>query len=382
MSEQGKGFLLGPVQRKIVAAALSFLAVILIFSLSLLVFFILQRVVTYFSGVIWPLAVAGILALILRPLVKWLEGVCKLSRVVSIIVLYALALLAGCGLLALAAPAVISQLMDFVAQAPVLLDNAKEFLENRFPDLLETFRFDWLKEYFDTVVEGLRQMAAVSLPVIREAGAWVFGLFGAAAAIAIVPIYLFYFLLSDRDIIRDLENEMDFLGQNIRQDMLFLMREFASILVAFFRGQLLIGVIMGVLLALGFTLCGLKFGLLLGLAIGILNIIPYLGTILGLATVLPIAFFQPEGGWAVLALTLAVFFAVQVIEGYLLTPKIMGRQTGLHPLAVIISIFFWGTALKGLLGMVLAIPLTAFFIIAWRLLKRKYLTPAQIRQTA
>ena len=373
---------MGPVQRKVVAAALSFLAAILIVSLSLLVFFILQRVVSFFSGVIWPLAVAGILALILQPLVKWLERVCKLSRVVSIIVLYALVVLTGSGLLALAAPAVISQLMDFVALTPVLLDNAKVFLENRFPDLLENFRFEWLKEYFETVLERLRQMAAVSLPVIREAGVWVFGLFGVAAAVAIVPIYLFYFLLTDRDITWDLENEMDFLGQKIRQDLLFLMREFASILVAFFRGQLLIGVIMGVLLAFGFTLCGLKFGLLLGLVIGILNIIPYLGTILGLATVLPVAFFQPQGGWALVGLALAVFFAVQVIEGYLLTPKIMGRQTGLHPLAVIISIFFWGTALKGLLGMVLAIPLTAFFIIAWRLLKRKYLTPAQTQQPA
>lgn len=376
MSANG-GNLLGPVQRKIAGAAVSFLAVMVIFSLGLLVFFILQKVVTFFSGVIWPLAAAGILALILRPLVKWLERVFRLSRTASIIVLYALVLLAGCGLLALAAPAVISQVVDFVALAPVLLDNAKVFLESRFPDLLENFRFEWFKEYFDTALEGLRQMAAVSLPVIREAGMWVFGLFGTAAAVAIVPIYLFYFLLTDRDPTQDLENEMVFLGKEVRADLVFLVREFAAILVAFFRGQLLIGLIMGVLLAIGFTLCGLKFGLLLGLTIGILNIIPYLGTILGLATVLPIAFFQPEGGWMLLAFTLLVFFAVQIIEGYLLTPKIMGRQTGLHPLAVIISIFFWGTALKGLLGMVLAIPLTAFFIIAWRLLKRKYLTRPQ-----
>ncbi len=374
MSANGER-LLGPVQRKIVGAALSFLAVVLIVSLSLLVFFILQRVVAFFSGVIWPLVTAGILALMLRPLVRWLERVFKLSRTFSIVILYALVLLAGCGFLALIVPAMISQLMDFVEQAPVLFENAKGFLLNKFPDLLQNIRFDWVKEYFNTLLEGIRQMAAVSLPVIREAGAWVFGLFGMAAAVAIVPIYLFYFLMTDRDPIRDLENEMKFLSKGIRQDLVFLVREFASILVAFFRGQLLIGVIMGVLLATGFTLAGLKFGLLLGLLIGILNIIPYLGTILGLATVLPIAFFQPQGGWALLGLTLLVFFAVQIIEGYLLTPKIMGKQTGLHPLAVIISIFFWGTALKGLLGMVLAIPLTAFFIIAWRLLNRKYLAP-------
>jgi predicted PurR-regulated permease PerM len=73
-------------------------------------------------------------------------------------------------------------------------------------------------------------------------------------------------------------------------------------------------------------------------------------------------------------LTLLVFVLVQVIEGYVLTPKIMGKQTGLHPVTIIVAIFFWGTALGGILGMVLAIPLTAFFVTAWRLGKHKYFT--------
>ena len=112
----------------------------------------------------------------------------------------------------------------------------------------------------------------------------------------------------------------------------------------------------------------------LGLFIGLLNIIPYFGTMIGLATVLPIAWFQPEGGGALLAgIALAIFVAVQMLEGYFLTPRIMGNKTGLHPLTIIIAIFFWGTALGGILGMILAIPLTAFFVVAWRLLREKYL---------
>jgi predicted PurR-regulated permease PerM len=66
---------------------------------------------------------------------------------------------------------------------------------------------------------------------------------------------------------------------------------------------------------------------------------------------------------------------VQSVEGWFLTPKIMGQRTGLHPVIIIISIFFWGTALDGILGMLLAIPLSAFVVIAWRLGKRKYLKP-------
>ena len=80
---------------------------------------------------------------------------------------------------------------------------------------------------------------------------------------------------------------------------------------------------------------------------------------------------QPEAVAAV-GLVLLVFVIVQNIEGWYLTPKIMSDRTGLHPVAIIVSIFFWGTALGGILGMVLAIPLTAFFVTAWRLVKRKY----------
>ena len=69
---------------------------------------------------------------------------------------------------------------------------------------------------------------------------------------------------------------------------------------------------------------------------------------------------------------MGAFVLVQLLEGYLLTPKIMGRQTGMHPVVVIVAIFFWGTALGGILGMIAAIPLTAFLIVVWRLLRRKY----------
>jgi predicted PurR-regulated permease PerM len=152
----------------------------------------------------------------------------------------------------------------------------------------------------------------------------------------------------------------------------FLIREFVTIMESFFRGQILIGLIMGALLAVGYTVVGLKFGLFVGLALGVLNIVPYLGTILGLGVALPLAFFQPGGGWAMVGLVLLVKVIVQCIEGWFLTPKIMGDRTGLHPVTIIVAVFFWGTAFGGILGMLLAIPLTAFFVTAWRLAKQKY----------
>lgn len=129
---------------------------------------------------------------------------------------------------------------------------------------------------------------------------------------------------------------------------------------------------MGVLLAAGFSLVGLKFGLVIGLALGVLNIVPYLGTMVGLAVALPLAFFQPDGGWALVGWVLLVKIIVQIIEGWFLTPKIMADRTGLHPAVIIFAIFFWGTALGGMLGLVFAIPLTAFFVTALRLVRQKY----------
>ena len=101
--------------------------------------------------------------------------------------------------------------------------------------------------------------------------------------------------------------------------------------------------------------------------------IPYLGSIIGLAIAIPLALAQPDGDLTLIGLTLVVFIVVQQIEGWYLTPKIMGNRTGLHFMAIIVAIFFWGTALGGILGMILAIPLTAFLASLWRLARQKWI---------
>ena len=99
---------------------------------------------------------------------------------------------------------------------------------------------------------------------------------------------------------------------------------------------------------------------MLGLVLGFLNIIPYLGSIIGLAICLPLAFFQDGGGMLKLALVVLVFTLVQMIEGYILTPKIMGDRTGLHPVAIICAVLLCG-GLWGFWGVFFAIPLATLF---------------------
>jgi predicted PurR-regulated permease PerM len=146
-----------------------------------------------------------------------------------------------------------------------------------------------------------------------------------------------------------------------------------DIVVLFFRGQLLIAFLQGLIMAVGYSMAGLSCGFLLGLLFGLLNLIPYLGNLVGLAIALPLAWFQPGGGPGVVLGVLTALGVAQAIESYYLTPRIMGKQTGLHPMVVIFAMFFWGKAMGGILGLVLAIPLTAFLVVFWRLAKEKYL---------
>lgn len=369
--------LLSPVQKRLVGAALGFAAVVSILGLVILCVRVLGLIVAGFSAVIWPLATAGILALILRPVVAifdtWLRG----RRLAAVILLYGLVLLAAAGAILAVAPAVISQVVDFFAYLPTLWQKTLAWGEAHFPEWLAVARRylenPTLKSLADSLTQQLQDVVGHLAPSLLSAGAGVFGFFGLVASLAVVPVYLFFFLLSEKgDPVAQLESNLPFLRADHRADVLFLAREFVGIVVAFFRGQILIGVIMGVLLALGFSLAGLRFGLALGLLIGLLNIIPYLGSILGLSIVLPLAFLQPEGGLGLVAIVLGVFALVQAVEGWFLTPRIMGERTGLHPVAIIVAVFFWGHALGGVLGMLLAVPLTAFFVTAWRLARRKY----------
>jgi predicted PurR-regulated permease PerM len=189
----------------------------------------------------------------------------------------------------------------------------------------------------------------------------------------VAPIYFAFFLMADTSRIDHLERYIPLLKSETRKDLLYLFKEFLNIIVAFFRGQLVIAFLQGLLFAIGFTIVGLKYGFVIGLTLGFLNIVPYLGNIIGLGTALPLAFFQPGGGITRVLAVLVVFAVVQLIEGYLLTPKIMGDRTGLHPVVIILAIFFWGSALNGIMGMILAIPLTAFLVVFWRLVREKYM---------
>lgn len=372
------GLMLTALQRRLITTALAGLSLFVICVLLFILFKVLSAIVAEFSNVLLPLAVAGILAALLRPVANFIEKHTRLGRLGATISLYLIALLVFTVCLWLFLPVIISQSIQFCKELPAILESLRNLLATSFPQLLtfltEIFGEDTLANLGQQVKTQFTENArALTLATASAGYRYFMVIFGITAATAIVPVYLFFFLKSNPLSGEEVAKQLSWVREDIRNDILFLGKQFVESIETFFQGQILIGMIMGILLATGFSLAGITFGFFIGLAIGLLNIIPYLGTIIGLSTVLPVAYLQPDGGMWLAAIALGIFILVQLIEGYLLTPRIMGNRTGLHPLTIIIAIFFWGTALDGLLGMILAIPLTAFFVVAWRLLREKYL---------
>jgi len=364
-------------QKRIVASAVTVLSLVVILAAVAAFFWLIANFLRTFSHVFLPLAVAGVVALVLQPFYDFLR---KKARLPVPLALFALFLSAVVPLAAFAwffGALIAEQCEEMIKQFPEVWQKARTQFEQRWPQVIEFLGDHPIGQRIRGAVEGQQEALMDGLQFVGgkalSAGAGVLRGAGVMLSWAVMPVYLVFFLIGGRLEVGKLDDYLPFLKPDTRKDVIFLVKEFVNILVAFFRGQLLIALLQGLLFAVGFSVVGLKFGFVLGLLLGFLNIIPYLGSMVGLGITLPLAYFQLGGGWGTLVGVLVVFVVVQMIEGYVLTPKIMGERTGLHPMAIIVAVFFWGSALSGILGMILAIPLTAFLVVFWRLAKDKYI---------
>jgi predicted PurR-regulated permease PerM len=363
-------------QKSIIAAALTTISLAFIVGILLWLCKQLLIFVSYFSGIFLPLAVAAILATLLKPLFAWAHQQLKSRTLALVLVLLVLMVPTGLffyyfgGML-------LGQLSNFLAGLPGWVERVQGFIQEKLPvirDVVE--RYD-LKARIMGLLEGRTDLVTSSAAMLGRGvlgtGSAVFSSLAGVLGWLVLPIYFIYMIQAPTLQGKDMETLLPFLRPETRKNVIYLVSEFVSILVAFFRGQLVIALCQGALFAVGFAGVGLSNGMILGLILGLLNIVPYLGNIVGLVVVIPLAWFQPGGGLPLLMGLGVVFVLVQTIESYLLTPRIMGKTTGLHPMAIIFAILFWGTAFGGLLGMIMAIPLTAFLVVFWRLLKAKYI---------
>lgn len=227
-------------------------------------------------------------------------------------------------------------------------------------DLNDLLTGEWLKTAVTNLVPATWSLTQRSL------GGFL-GVFGFLLSFIIVPLYLYYFLTESAMITQRWSDYVPLRASQFKDEVVGTLTEINGYLIAFFRGQLVVSLINGIATGLGLVLVGLKFGWLIGLSLCLLGIIPYLGIVICWIPAVIIASVQGGDGtwvtgdpWWVFPLVVTGIFAVwQQIDGLFITPKIVGESVGLHPMTVIMSVFLWSLVMGGLLGAILAVPMTA-----------------------
>ena len=364
-------------QRRTIAAGVTIVCALIIVAFLALVFKAVVGFCSTFAGVFMPLAVGALLAVLLRPYYDFLQRRLKMNAIVAVVNVFLSfiiplgAFAAGFGML------LVDQMAGLSAKLPEWYAAAYAWVEFRvIAHTGAAVDAETNAKVSELIQQNWERIAATAHQVVSETIRAGIGLFGWVIGLLgwfIVPVYLAFFLITPSFDVGRVEGLLPFLKPSTREDAVYLCREFIDILVAFFRGQIVVAIAQGLLFAVGFSIVGLDYGFVIGLMLGVLNVVPYLGNVIGLAIALPISYVQEGGGLVMLGLVLLIFVVVQVIEGAFLTPRIMGKRTGLHPIVIIIAMFFWGTALDGIAGMILAVPLTAFIVVFWRLAKTKYI---------
>jgi len=211
------------------------------------------------------------------------------------------------------------------------------------------------------VERGVRAVAPTLMNVFSGTLSFILGLTG----MVVVLLYLVFLLIDYRIYERMWKG---FLPPKQRGDILGFLDEFGLAMSRYFRGQFLIAMTMGVLYAIGFSVLGLRMAVLLGLGIGLLNMVPYL-QVIGMVPALLLGFVKglesSQPVWLPPVLVLVLFGVVQLVQDGLLVPRILGKSMGLRPVVIMLGLFIWGKLL-GFLGLLLAIPLTCLGLAYYR----------------
>jgi len=359
-------------QSKLIWLALTALALAALGGVIALGVWGLGKVLALLSPVLWPLAVAGVLAYLLDPVVDWLEkrGVPR-TRAIILVFFVAAGLLAAvmCSVL----PRVIVESNQLVSKVPEYSQKiqawVQDFIANPPAPLRNFLPFGHADAADPEAakasaksIASMSEMVASALPAI---GTWLLGqfgrvatLFGLLAGLALIPVYAFYFLLEKRAITDNWATYLPVQESKWKEELTFVIRAVNDHLIAFFRGQVLVAICDAVLYTIGFLAIGLNFAFLLGFVAVFVTMIPFIGAFIVVASALVLAFVQ-FGDWQHPAMVLVVFAVVQGMEGFVIQPKILGDRMRLHPLAIIIAVMAGTTLLGGVLGGILAIPLAA-----------------------
>jgi predicted PurR-regulated permease PerM len=321
-----------------------------------------------FSDILLPFVAGMVLAYFLDPVADRLQRL-GLSRVMATVVI----LIAFIVILVLAfvilVPVLATQLADFVGKLP-------EYL-TRLQTLITSFDPKWLESRFGVDASSLRDglnsllTSGFSFLTTVFTSIWTSGvaLVSVVSLFVVTPVVAFYMLLDWDRMVATVDS---WVPRDNVETVRALATDINTATAGFVRGQGTLCLILGSMYAIGLTLTGLNFGILIGLFAGLISFIPYVGSLTGLVLAVGVAFVQFWPDWMMVVAVAAVFFVGQFIEGNILSPKLVGKSVGLHPVWLMFALFAFG-ALFGFVGLLIAVPAAAAIAVLVRFAIARYL---------
>ena len=328
---------------------------------------------SYLSDILIPFAVALLLAYLIDPLVrsvqKWVKRRGMAVALSLVIVLSSLTLLGW-----LIIPSAVNEvartgrlLSDLVTNSEMAEMAARRLPPDLWRAIVDFARREDVQEFFraDNFWKLVQTVGSRVLPGVWGLITGTANFFMALIGLSVIGLYLVFLLLDYQKVGPAWRG---LIPPAYRETVVEFVEEFDAAMNRFFRAQATVAVIVGVLHAIGFWLIGLPMGILLGLFVGLLNMVPYL-QLIGFIPALMLSFIHSvETGtsfWIVIAMVVAVFAVVQAIQEVVLVPRIMGKVTGLSPAIILLSLSVWGKLL-GFFGLLIAIPMTCLILAYYR----------------
>ena len=316
----------------------------------------------YLGDVLLPFVVGGAIAYGLDPIADALERL-GLGRVLATTVITLFAIFMFVIIILLVIPLLVDQTTALIRFAPNFFDQLREVLTMRFPDLMNeesTLRrsLSELGQLISSKGGALFQQLLTSVS----------GVINAVVFIVVVPVVAFYLLLDWDRMISQID---DLLPRDHAPTIRKLARDVDRTLASFVRGQMTVCGILGLFYAIALMLVGLNFGIVVGAIAGLISFIPYIGAVFGGVLAIGLALFQFWNDPIWIAAVAAIFAAGQMLEGNVLTPKLVGGSVGLHPVWLLLALSAFG-AIYGFVGLLVAVPVAAVIGVLIRFLVQEY----------
>lgn len=306
-----------------------------------------------FKGVLTPFVLGIAIAYLLNPVVGALTKL-KIPRLAAVIIILLSFLVFVVGVITLAAPPLAREAATLAESFPAYIDRLIELLNPYFIMAQERFGGDYVENIQGFLKDNVGKIVQITGGVaggLTNGGQAVIGFF---TTMLLTPLVAFFMMQEWPNILKWAN---DLIPRKNEKTIKGLVQQMDFKVAGFVRGQITVAFFLGVIYAIALTIAGLNYGFLIGIGAGFLSIIPLVGSTLGLLVSVVVAWFQ-MGELSYVAIIAAIFFVGQIVEGNILTPKLVGDSVGLHPLWVLFALLAGGS-LFGLVGMLLGVPVAA-----------------------